>query len=186
MALLCRSTGPHKFKTSGTHWQGGAFSVKAKYMKPNDLKFLLKVKCSDTKEQPFRRMEITSQFQVSEVPAYVVCFSVFGGCSRRVFFKLVLTSGVEFHSLCCIKDDVLNDCTCEFQEIRQQPPFLSRAAWQHAPQQFLSCAATCYFYRGHAALAQQTAGCRQLDPLIINFVDCVSLSGLQSGGFCEQ
>lgn len=46
----------------------GAFSVKAKYVKPNDLKFLLKVKCSDTKEQPFRRMEITSLFPVSEVP----------------------------------------------------------------------------------------------------------------------
>lgn len=68
MALLYRSTGPHKFKTSGTHRQRGAFSVKAKYVKPNDLKFLLKVECSDTKEQPFRRMEITSQFLVSEVP----------------------------------------------------------------------------------------------------------------------
>lgn len=86
MALLCRSTGPHKSKTSGTHWQRRAFSVKAKYVKPNDLKFLLKVECSDTREQPFRRMEITAQFQVSEVPAYVVCFSVLGGCSRGCFF----------------------------------------------------------------------------------------------------
>lgn len=52
----------------------GAFSVKAKYVKPNDLKFLLKVECSDAKEQPFRRMEITSLFPVSEVPGYVVVF----------------------------------------------------------------------------------------------------------------
>lgn len=77
MALLYRSARPHKFQTSGTHWQRGAFSVKAKYVKPNDLKFLLKVECSHTIEQPFRRMEITSQFQVSGVPVYVVCFSGF-------------------------------------------------------------------------------------------------------------
>lgn len=50
----------------------GAFSVKAKYVKPNDLKFLLKVECFGTKEKPFRRMEITSPFPVSEVPVYVV------------------------------------------------------------------------------------------------------------------
>lgn len=56
-------------------------------MKPNDLKFLLKVKCSDTKEQPFRRMEITSQFLVSEVPVYVVFVLVFWGVvPEGVFF----------------------------------------------------------------------------------------------------
>lgn len=106
-------------------------------VKPNDLKFLLRVECSDTKEQPFRRMEITSQFQVSEVPVYVVCFSVFWGCSRG-FFSVGFDQQVEFHSVCCIRDDVLNYCTCEFQEVRQQPSFLSRTARQHTPQQFPS------------------------------------------------
>lgn len=136
-ALLYRNTGPHKFKTSGTHWQGGAFSLKAKYVKPNDLKFLLRVECSDTKEQPFRRMKITSQFQVSEIPVYVICFSVFWRCSRGVF-SVGFDQRVEFHSVCCIRDDVLNYCTCKFQEIRQQPSFLSRTARQHTPRQFPS------------------------------------------------
>lgn len=80
-----RVTGPHKFRTSGTPLtERGAFSVKAKYVKPNDLKFLLKVECSDTKEQPFRRMEITSLFLVSEVPVYVVVL-VSGGAFPEVF-----------------------------------------------------------------------------------------------------
>lgn len=56
----------------------GAFSVKAKYVKPNDLEFLLKVECCDAKEQPFRRLEITSQFLVCEVPVYMVVLVFWG------------------------------------------------------------------------------------------------------------
>lgn len=80
-------------------------------------------------------MEITSQFPVSEVPVSVVCFTCFGGCFRGFFS--CFGQGVEFHSLSYVRDDVLNYCSCEFQEIGQQLPFLSRTASQHAPQQFL-------------------------------------------------
>lgn len=80
---FCIGVLDHNVKTSGTRWRRGNFSVKAKYVKPNDLNFLLQVKCSDTKEQPFRRMAVTSQFQVSEVPVYVVL--VFWGLFQRLF-----------------------------------------------------------------------------------------------------
>lgn len=102
-----------------------AFSVKASYVKPNDLKFLLNVKCSDTREQPFRRMEITSQFLVSEVPVHVVFVLVLWGVVPEGFFFFVgVDQRVAFHSLWDVRDDVLNYCTCEFQEVRQLP-FLS-------------------------------------------------------------
>lgn len=75
--------GSHKFRTNRNHRQREVPSlVKAKYVKPNYLKFLLNVEHSDTKEQPFRRMEITSLFPVSEVPVYVVVL-VFWGVFQR-------------------------------------------------------------------------------------------------------
>lgn len=60
------------------------------------------------------------------------------GCSRGwVFFSWCLPAG-GISLLCCIRDDVLNYCTCEFQEMRQQPSLLSQTARHCAPQQFLS------------------------------------------------
>lgn len=106
-------------------------------MKPNDLKFLLKIKSSDTKGEPFRRIEITSQFLVSDVPVYMVCFSGLFWVVSEVFL-VGFDQRVEFHSLCYIRDHVLNDCTCEFQKIRQQLPFLLQTARQQTSQQFLS------------------------------------------------
>lgn len=141
--------------------------------------FYLRSKCSDTKEQPFRRMEITSQFLVSEVPVYAVL--VFVGVFPEVFFSCFWPAGRI--SLPLLHKGWRSRLLYLWVSGDQAAAFFPKLPVSTLPGSSCLCC--------HTLLLQgpRNAGCSavccQLDPLIINFVDCASLTGLESGGFCE-
>lgn len=167
---FCIEVLDHNFKTSGIHWQRGDFSVKAKYVKPNDLNFLLQVKCSETKDQPFRRMAVTSQFQVSEVPVYVVL----------VFWRLFQRLFGYFWPVGRILLPLIQKGQCS------QSLYLWVSGDQAAAFfPFLSCqSADSWSVPVHAVTrhclqgpcSPSSTGCCQLNPRMAHFIGCTSLS----------